>query len=91
MSNSSGCGSDNRIQALRKKEAALKATIALELVRQQKRKEKDDARLFSIIGQALVQNAAKHPDFELMLKSVLQTATSLGDSEKKLLRTKGWL
>lgn len=82
---------NEKLEALRKREAALKAAILRELVRQQKRKEKEDARLCSIIGAALVQNAAAHPDFELMLKGVLRTSTTLGDSEKKLLRAKGWL
>jgi hypothetical protein len=82
---------NEKLEALRKREAALKSAIAAELVRQQKKKEKEDARLCSIIGTALVQNAAAHPDFELMLKSVLKTSTTLGDSDKRLLRAKGWL
>jgi len=86
---SSQNGSD-RIAALRKREQALKSAIAQELVRQQRRKEKEDARLCSIIGAALM-DAAKHPDFELLLKNVLQKATSLSDGERKLLRAKGWL
>ena len=81
---------NSKLEALRKKEAALKEAIALEKVRQQKRREKEEARLCSIIGAMLVQNAAKHPDFELMLKSVLQKTTSLSDSDKKLLRANGW-
>jgi len=82
---------NEKLEALRKREATLKAAIAAELVRQQKKKEKEDARLCSIIGAALIQNARNHPDFELMLKSVLQSSTSLTDSERKLLRAKGWL
>jgi hypothetical protein len=82
---------NEKIEALRKREVALKAAIARELIRQQKRKEKEDARLCSIIGAALVQNAAKHEDFELMLKGVLKTSTSLTESDKKLLRAKSWL
>jgi hypothetical protein len=80
-----------KLEALQRRQAAGKAEMALLAVQLQKAKEKEDARLYSIIGQALIQNAAKHPDFELMLKSVLQTTTSLGDGEKKLLRSKGWL
>lgn len=90
MPNSSG-GSSAKLEALRKREAALKNAIAIEKVRQQKQEEKDEARLHSIIGAALVQNAAKHADFELMLKGILKSATSFSDGEKKLLRAKGWL
>jgi hypothetical protein len=79
-----------KLEALRKKEADLKAAIAVEKVRQQRQAEKEEARLCSIIGAALVQKAAAHPDFESMLKSVLRSSTSPSDSDKKLLRAKGW-
>jgi len=82
---------NDRLEALRTREATIKAAIAQEKVRQQKRDEKDEARLHSIVGEALVRNAKQHPDFELMLKGILKSATTLGESEKKLLRSKGWL
>ena len=81
----------DKLENLRKKQAALRSKIAIELVRQQKKNAEDDARLFSIIGAVLVGNAAMHPDFESMLKSILQTSTSLTEKDKKLLRSKGWL
>ncbi len=83
-------GVNGRLEALRKKEAALRAAIATERVRQQKRKEKEDARLFSIVGAALVQNAAKAPDFQLMLKQVLRAA-DMRDTDRAFLAGKGWL
>lgn len=89
MANNSG-NSNDRIDALLRREAALKAAIAQEKVRRQKRKEKDDARLFSIVGAALVQNAEQAPDFRLMLKQVLQAA-ELRDSDRAFLTGKGWL
>jgi hypothetical protein len=79
-----------RLEALRKREAALKAAIAAEQIRRQKRKEKEDTRLFSIVGAALVQNAAQSPDFRLMLKQVLQSA-ALRESDRAFLAGKGWL
>lgn len=82
---------NEKLEALRKREATLKAAIAAELVRQQKKKEKEDARLCSIIGAALLQNAAKHDDFALMLRGILKTSTSYSDSDIRLLRAKGWL
>jgi len=91
MRSNSGNGGNSRIDALLQREAALKAAIAQEKVRQQRRNEKDEARLHAIVGEVLVQNARQHPDFELMLKGILKSATTLGESEKKLLRAKGWL
>ena len=91
MDTNNGTGGNGRIEFLKQKEREIRARIAAELVRQQKRKEKEDARLRSIIGAALVQNAANHEDYDLMLKGVLKTSTFLNDSEMKLLRQKGWL
>ena len=69
MPNSSGNNND-RLEALRKKEIAVRAAIAAEKVRQQKRKEKNDVRVFGIVGEALTRYAEQSPDFRLMLKQV---------------------
>jgi hypothetical protein len=79
-----------KLEALRRREATLKAAIAEEKVRQQKRNAKDDARLFSVVGEALVHHATKSPDFKLMLKQVLQSA-ELPDASRGFLTGKGWL
>jgi hypothetical protein len=91
MSSDSGGNGNSRIDVLRKRQAALRDQLARELVRQQKKIEREEARVHSIVGQALIRNAAKHPDFELMLKGILKSATSFSDGDKKLLRAKGWL
>lgn len=82
---------NGRLDALRKREAALRNAILIEKVRQQKKDERDDARLHLIIGAALLHNAKKHTDFELMLRSVLASVTTFSDGETRLLKTKGWL
>ena len=81
---------NEKLEALRRKEAALKAAIAAEKVRQQKRREKEDARLFAIVGEAVIRNARRSPQFELMLKQVLQSA-ELRDTNRAFLSGKGWL
>ncbi len=91
MSKNSGDKANSRIDALRKREAALRDAIAQEKVRQQKHDEKDTARLHSIIGEALVKNAAQIPDFELLLKGVLARTTTLSEAQTKLLKARGWL
>jgi len=80
----------DKLEALRKKEASLREAIAQEKIRQQKRREKDDVRVFSIVGAALVQSAAKAPDFRLMIKQVLQAA-DMRDTDRAFLAGKGWL
>jgi hypothetical protein len=79
-----------RLEALRQREAALKTAIAAEKVRQQKRRERNDARVFSIIGEALARYAEQSPDFRLMLKQVLQSA-ELHDGDRAFLAGNGWL
>ncbi len=79
-----------RLEALRQREAALRAAIAAEKVRQQKRKEKADARVFAIVGEALTRYAERSPDFRLMLGQVLQSA-ELRDTDRAFLAANGWL
>jgi len=60
-------------------------------MKQQKREWREYERLKNIIGGALLANATENVDFELMLKGVLKTTPITAQSDKKLLRTKGWL
>jgi len=80
----------DRLAALRNREAALKQAIENERVRLQKRREKDRARLASIIGEALTHYAERTPDFRLMLQQVLQSA-ELRDTDRAFLAANGWL
>jgi hypothetical protein len=78
-----------KLDELRRREQALKAAIAQEKVKEQKRKDKENARLFSVLGEALAHYATKSPDFKLMLKQVLQSA-ELRDTDRAFLAGKGW-
>ena len=80
----------SKLEALRRREQSLKSRIAEEKVRQQRQKEKDDGRLFTIVGEALVHYAEKSPDFRLMLSQVLQSS-ELRDTDRAFLALKGWL
>jgi hypothetical protein len=82
---------NGKIEALRKREAAIKAALAVEQVKQQKRKEKEDARLASIIGAALIENCMKQPDsVGVMVRQLLQ-ASSLRETDRAFLSGKGWV
>jgi hypothetical protein len=83
-------GTNGKLEALRKREAALKVALAAELVKQQKAKAKLQAREFSVVGEALCKYAAQSPDFHLMLRQVLQTAVT-DDASRKFLALRGWL
>ena len=84
---------ERKLDALRKREAALKAAIAAEQVRQQKAKAKLQAREFSVVGEALCRYAAQSPEFKTMLSQVLPVAlaaTGNGKAEE-FLKGRGWV
>jgi hypothetical protein len=81
---------DAKLDTLLKKEAALRAAIAAERVRRQKRAEKDDARLDSIIGRVSRAESARDTDLKARILAAMQKA-ELAEAERKLARAKGWL
>jgi hypothetical protein len=90
MDTTKGTSGKERIEALRQRERQIRAAIAIETVKRKRREFKEFERLKSVIGGALLAFAAQNTDVELMLKGVLKTAAVV-ESEKKLLRAKGWL
>jgi hypothetical protein len=84
---------NGRIELLKKRENEIRAKIAAERVKQQKRKEKDRARLAAIIGAAMLDEAARVPDFELLLKQRLSSSETLKQDERacEFLVSMGWL
>ncbi len=82
--------STNRLVTLRKREAALKAAIAAEQVRQQKHRERDRSRLAAAIGIAVLEEAAHVPDFELLIKQTLKR-TVKDDKVARFLAEMKWL
>jgi hypothetical protein len=80
-----------KLEVLWKRKAALEAAIAAEKINRQKKSERDNARLFSIIGQALVAGASKNPEtLGLMIRQVL-AASELRESDRAFLAGKGWV
>jgi hypothetical protein len=81
---------NGKIESLRKREAALKAAIAAETQKQQKREAKNRQRLADLIGTALVDQAGSSPDLQLMLKQILSGAVT-DVSARRFLEERGWL
>jgi hypothetical protein len=79
-------GSD-KLNALRQREADLRAKIANEIKLQQKSHWREYDRLRTIIGGALI--AEDNPDFKLMLKQALGTA-ALSPGDLAFLKSKNW-
>jgi hypothetical protein len=89
MTDSTKSNGNGRLDALKKREADIRARIAQEKVRQQKRDEKEQDRAEHIVGRAAVAYAASDPKFVEQLKPALQSITA--DGEKNLLRARGLL
>jgi len=90
MPKNSGEIDSERIQFLRKRELAIKATLAAERVKLQQRREKERARLEAIIGKVLLDHAARTSDSDLMLRQILKTA-DIEERSQKFLTEMGWL
>jgi|SRR5579872_2310211 len=79
----------SKLDALRKRETELRAKIADEVRREQRRQWRNFDRLRTIIGGALVRMADENPDFKRMLVQSISSA-DLSQSEREFLKTQGW-
>jgi hypothetical protein len=82
---------ENKLEHLRKKEAEIKAALAAEKVKQWQKTQRDQARLFSIVGQALVENCAKQPESVGVMVRQILAASDLRESDRAFLTGKGWV
>jgi hypothetical protein len=80
----------NKLEVLRKRESELRDAIAKEKIREQKAKAKAHGREAQVIGEALLDYAEQSPDFKLVLKQILASA-SVDDAERKFLFARGWV
>jgi hypothetical protein len=78
----------NRLDALKKREAALKAAIAVEQVKQQKRREKVQARLASVLGACMLADLGTSPQIRPSIEESLKRNCNPRDVE--FLRATGW-
>jgi hypothetical protein len=80
---------NGRLEKLRKREAALKAAIAVEQVRRQKAEAKLEAREFAVVGEALCRYAGESVEFHKMISQVLQTVVT-DEVLRRFLSGRGW-
>jgi hypothetical protein len=79
----------NKLNSLREREIALRAKIADEVKREQRRQWRNLDRLRTIVGGALVRMAEQNPDFKRMLIQSLH-GTELTPAERAFLKGQGW-
>jgi hypothetical protein len=85
-----GTNGNSKLDALLKREESLKSAIAAEKVRQQKRREKENARLYAIVGEICVRDGEESPEYKAMLIRVMQAA-EIPSADRSFLVRKGWL
>lgn len=81
--------SKNKLDALRQREIELRAKIADEVKREQRRQWRNFDRLRTIVGGALVRVAEQNPDFKRMLVQSINAA-DLSPAERTFLKGQGW-
>ncbi len=84
--------SKERIEALMKRETALRAALAAERMKQAKLDAKDLKKEFATVGEVLVLYSRQSAEFKTMLKQVLPVAAAVADeSAQRFLKTRGWI
>ena len=80
----------DKIEALRKREAEIRAKIAEEETKRRKREEKDQTRIKLLIGGAFLADVEKTPDTRAGLLSVVDRGI-VNPKDREFLKSKGWL
>jgi hypothetical protein len=88
-SNSDGNG-NGRIEAILKRQAALRAVLAQERVKEQQRREREYARLCALVGAICVRNGEESPEFRAMLIRTMQGA-DITEGDRTFLVQMNWL
>ena len=80
----------DRIELLKKREAATRAALAAERMKLVKREKREIEKLESLIGEAVVKAAALSPEFKLMItQTALCNVTD--DKARRFLAGHQWL
>lgn len=80
-----------RLDILIRRKGELAAALKVQREKKKALERKESDRLCYVIGRALLEAAAKHRDYELMLKSILQSEVMADSSDAALLKKQGWL
>lgn len=79
-----------KLEALRKREANIKAQIAQLEASRKSRLRKEDTRLKVLVGAAILADVELHPETRAGVEAVLKRAIS-APRDRDFLKAKGWL
>ena len=81
---------NGKLEALRKREAEIKAQIAEVEAKEKGRKRKEENRVKILVGAGIIADTEKHPETRAGVVSVLERAIT-APKDRAFLKTKGWL
>jgi len=81
---------NDKIEALRKREAEIRAKIAAEETKRRKREEKEQSRVKLLVGGAFLADIEKTPDTRAGVVAVLDRAIT-NEKDRAFLKAQGWL
>jgi hypothetical protein len=90
MASERGTKGNGKIQAILNRQAALRARLAQERVKEQQRREREYARLCALVGTICVRNGEASPEFRAMLIRAMQGA-DMTESDRTFLVRMNWL
>jgi hypothetical protein len=79
-----------RLEALLERQKQLDALLAAEKLKLAKRKQRDDRKLFALVGEAVCEAAEKSSDFHLMLNQILGGAVT-DATARRFLKERGYI
>jgi hypothetical protein len=85
-----GNSNDDKLSRLLEKQKQVDAQLAAEKLRLAKRKQKDDRKLFALVGREACEAAEKSPEFRLMIAQTLGGAVT-DPAARRFLEGRGYI
>jgi signal transduction protein with GAF and PtsI domain len=79
-----------KLEALKKREAEIKARIAEAEAKEKSKRRKEDTRVKVIVGAGIIADTEKHPETRAEIVAVLDRAIT-APKDRAFLKSKGWL
>jgi hypothetical protein len=83
-------GNGDKLSRLEEKLKTAEARLAAEKMALAKRKQKDNKKLFGLVGQEVCQAAEKSPELRLMIAQILGGAAT-DAATRRFLETRGYI
>ncbi len=90
MNKKNASNGNTRLESLLERQKQLDALVATEKLKLAKRKQRNDRKLFILVGEAVCEAAERSPEFLLMLKQTLD-GTVTDAVSRRFLEARGYI